>query len=63
MSDPTDNNLMRQKNDSLKFLKQIAEEKSLNISDDLFENIYDTVIKTNPDSYLNITQELAIRRN
>ena len=58
MSDPRDNNLRRQKDDSLKFLRQIAEENSANISNDLFENIYDTVMKYSPDSSINLNKEI-----
>ncbi len=58
MSDPRDNNLRKQKDDSLKFLRQIAEENSANISNDLFENIYDTVMKNSPDSSINLNKEI-----
>ena len=41
MPNPVENNLKRQKSDSLKFLKQVAKEKSANLSDEFFEKIYD----------------------
>ena len=58
MSDHIDNNLKRQKDDSLKFLKQVAKENSTDISDDLLEKIYDLVLKANPDASINLNKEL-----
>ena len=58
MPDPVDNNLKKQRSDSLKFLKQVAKEKSANISDELFEKIYDVVLKHNPDSSIKLSKEI-----
>ena len=58
MPNPVENNLKRQKDDSLKFLKQVAKENSTNISDDLLEKIYDLVLKANPDASINLNKEL-----
>ena len=58
MPNPVDNNLKKQRCDSLKFLKQVAKEKSADISDDLFEEIYDVVLKHNPDSSVNLSKEI-----
>ena len=58
MPNPVDNNLKKQRSDSLKFLKQVAKEKSANISDELFEKIYDVVLKHNPDSSMNLNKEI-----
>ena len=59
MSNSVENNLKKQKDDSLKFLKQIAKEKSANISDGLFENIYDVVFKHNSDSSKDLSKEIG----
>jgi len=58
MPNPVDNNLKKQRSDSLKFLKQVAKEKSANISDEFFEKIYDVVLKHNPDSSMILNKEI-----
>ena len=58
MPNPVENNLKRQKDDSLKFLKQVAKEKSANLSDELLEKIYDVVLEHNPDSSTNLSKEI-----
>ena len=59
MSNSVENNLKKQKDDSLKFLKQIAKEKYTNISDELFEKIYDVVFKHNSDSSKDLSEEIG----
>ena len=59
MSNSVENNLKKQKDDSLKFLKQIAKEKSANISDELFENICDVAFKHNSDSSKDLSKEIG----
>ena len=58
MSNSVENNLKKQKDDSLTFLKQIAKEKSANISDGLFENIYDVVFNHYSDSSKDLSKEI-----
>ena len=58
MNDSVDNNLKQQKDDSLKFLREVAKENSANISDDLLENIYNAVMKATPDGKVNLNKEL-----
>ncbi len=58
MSDSRENNLKKQKDDSIKFLKQVAEQNSVSASDELLEKIYNAAMKTKPDSKLNLNKEI-----
>ena len=54
MSDSRENNLKKQEDDSIKFLKQVAEENSVSVSDELLQKIYNAAMNTKPDSKLNV---------
>ena len=58
MSDSRENNLKKQKDDSIKFLKQVAEQNSVSASDELLEKIYSAAMNTKPDSKLNLNKEI-----